>query len=111
VNADELVEVWALGEYKSKYRYYSDTSYFHKYNHLIMCPTVKATPVRMGWECGCYSEYTRDDGFETAFTISCACGVEDFFRLSKGEWDLPEILKQMEEYESTQFCPYWNEED
>lgn len=110
MNADELVEVWALGEYKSKYRYYDNIDYFHKYNHLINCPTVKATPVSAGWECCCYSEYTRDDGFETTFTISCACGVEDHFRRTGGDWDLPEIIRQMSEYSYNLECPYWEED-
>lgn len=110
MNADELVNVWALGEYKSRYRYYTDTAYFHKYNHLITCPTVVAIPKSFGWECGCYSEYTRDDDFYTAFTITCDCGVEEHFGLSTSEWNLPEILKQLDEYNNTQFCPYWNED-
>lgn len=110
MNADELVEVWALGEYKSKYRYYDNIDYFHKYNHLINCPTVKATPITFEWDCSCYSEYTRDDGFNTTFNISCACGVEDKFGMSTGAWSLPDIIKQMDEYNSTQYCPYWEED-
>ena len=109
MNADELVELWALGEYKSKYQYYDNTDYFHKYNHLIMCPTVKALPINYEWECGCYSEYTRDDGFVTLFNIVCDCGVKDIFRRTGGDWDLPDIIRQLDEYQSTQECPYWED--
>lgn len=110
MNADELVAAWALEKYKEKYKYYDNIDYFHKFNHLKDCATTKAIPMRFGWECGCYSEYTRDDGFETAFTISCDCLVEDFFRYSGGDWDLPDIIQQLEEYSYNLECPYWEED-
>jgi hypothetical protein len=109
MNADELVALWALDKYKSQHHYRTDMQYYHKYNHLILCPTVTATPAIFEWLCGCYSEYTRDDGFSTAFTISCACGVSEHYWCYTNDWDLPEILKELAEYEDTQTCPYWNE--
>lgn len=109
MNADELVAAWALDMYRERYRYYENTDYFHKFNHLKECATAKAIPVNYEWSCGCYSEYTRDDGFETSFNITCECGVEDSFTHSGGDWDLPDIIQQLDEYSSTQFCPYWEE--
>lgn len=112
MNADELVSAWALNKYRKDYRtYYAALEHFYDHHHLFNCETVTATPVSCGWECSCYSEYTRYDSFRTSFTISCACDVSIVFDVDTyNVWDLPEILMELEEYESTQECPYWEDE-
>lgn len=109
MNADERVKVWALDKYLDKYKGYENTEYYHKFNHLKTCPTAEAYPVRAEWLCGCYSEYTRDDDFNTLFDIKCACGVEDTFSYMSSDYSLPDILRELDEYDTTQECPYWED--
>lgn len=98
-SADDLLVVWALDKFKEKFRKYAYDRNNHPYNHLVDCATTTATAITVGWECRCYSEYTRDDGFETSFMISCDCGVTHPFDWEVNEWDLPTVLREMAEYE------------
>lgn len=106
MDTDKLISGWALSKFWAES--FPEPGY-EKERHLQICPTVTAVPMEMGWDCCCYSEYTRDDSFFTMFKIACGCDViysYSFYNYNT-EWDLPEIIRELDEYRSNVSCQYW----
>lgn len=67
------------------------------FEHLYNCkPRVYGIPGHE-WECGCYSEYTRDDYWVIHAYVTCSHGL--FVEMSRqvDSWDMPEVLRQLAE--------------
>lgn len=57
------------------------------------------------WECGCYSEYTRDDSFILTATLKGSNGRE--FTWNYGYWSsLPDFITELDEYIDGNDCRY-----
>ncbi len=65
-NVDRMVEAWLVSEFRSNY----------PDDHLSSCPTAYATIDHecTGWECGCYSSWTREDSFVVIYSVQCEHG-------------------------------------
>jgi len=65
--------------------------------HLLNCsPRVYGIPGHE-WECGCYSEYTRDDRWMVHAYITCHHGIYTQMSHEISSWRLPEVWDQFEE--------------
>ncbi len=96
---DDLIKAWLLERFLWSGRY-------DKVKHGTI-KSIEVLKVDAAWDCGCYSEFTRDDTFR----------LEGLFKSSSGTWyweygtwgDLPRFIEELEEYDKRGSCPY--EED
>lgn len=97
---DELVKQWLLERFLWSGEY--DKA---KHGTII---SIKVVSVDMGWECGCWSEFTRDDAFELEGLFESSTGT---WRWRYGRWaDLPEFIEDLAEFQES-YCPYDEEDD
>ena len=69
---------------------------------------IKVEQADMGWECGCYSSWTRDDDFEITALIKTKSRTVQFIY---GTWrQFPEIITELGEYINNDTCPYEQED-
>lgn len=47
------------------------------------------------WECGCYSEYTRDDSWMVHCRVSCAHDLLTEMRLAVSIWEMPQLIQDL----------------
>lgn len=101
-SVDRMVEAWLLCEFRL----------IRPDHHLSSCLTAYATlQPETGWDCGCYSDYTRDDIFSLAYTVACEHGeIEKNYKTPpyKSPTDIYEKLDAFMENED---CPYEGEWD
>lgn len=96
---DELINAWLLEKFLWSGKY-------DKSKHGTI-RSIKVISVDAGWECGCWSEFTRDDSFVLTGQFESDAGD---FEWSYGTWgDLPQFIEELIEYEQNN-CPY-DEED
>lgn len=97
---DRRIESWLL----DKFLFSGD---YDKSKHGTI-RSIKVRSVDMGWECGCYSEWTRDDQFELTGLFDSSAGP---FTWTYGRWgDLPTFIEELSAYQDGPYCPY-DEED
>jgi hypothetical protein len=72
-------------------------------SHLLNCDTKLQVEKEPEWSCGCYSEYTRGDGFLIHTMIFCVCGLSVPVRYRYG-LDSPNLISELESFESTWDC-------
>jgi hypothetical protein len=126
-DADDLVARWALEKFRKQadraYEFYVVGPHANRFAtshptwqkqilgewHIAHCDaTVK--PLSHGWECSCYSEYTRDDDWVYECTISCSHDSVDYRAKAYDSWGgLPEILKELIEMDEN-YCYYESDE-
>lgn len=74
------------------------------YEHLLHCtPRVYGIPGHE-WECGCYSEYTRDDRWMIHAYVTCTHGLFTQMVMEIEPYSMPEIIQQLAE--SDEGCKY-----
>jgi hypothetical protein len=76
--------------------------------HLLNCRTTRASVRDAEWECGCYSEVTREDMFVVRFSLSCGCGCR-YSIVDTLDLQHENLMEQLLEYEDNQ-CPYEDED-
>jgi hypothetical protein len=97
---DEHVNEWLKEKFLQSSHYYPAT--------MGEPEDISVLEADMGWECGCYSEFTRDDTF--VFRAKIRKGDGTVFEWSYGHWwDLPSFIEELDEYINDS-CPY-SEED
>lgn len=113
---DELVSDFVLMKFRDWWsdvdwkRSKMSSAYQHAIRHQLECPDSKASVKLAEWECGCWSEYTREDFFLVKFRVTCGCGSYYDVNTSldlQGE----NVIEQLEEYESTRYCEYDEENE
>lgn len=63
---------------------------------------VTVVTVDMGWDCGCYSSWTRDDTFEVTAKLN---GKGGNFEYRYGYWaDFPQFIEELDEYINGNHC-------
>lgn len=95
MTADELLAAWALEKFRANELY--------QYNHLYSCPDAKATIKDSGWECGCYSDVTRDDDWHVEAVISCTHDESLETVWYSGSTNLPTIIDEMMDLDRERF--------
>lgn len=91
--ADELVARWFLKKFRDEGLLWDDQD---RVKHLKACKSTQVTKCEHGWECGCYSEYARDDGWMVSAHLVCDHGKTVYWGLREYRWgNLPEILKEV----------------
>ena len=64
--------------------------------HIKHCgPKIYA--VNHEWECGCYSEYTRDDDWMVHTYVRCRHGLTVEMRLRVDVWQMPDVIQRLAE--------------
>jgi hypothetical protein len=97
---DEMINDWLLEKFFWSGQY-------DKAKHGTI-KSVKVLSVDMGWDCGCYSEFTRDDSFELTGRFTSDRGE---FTWAYGRWgDLPTFIEELDAYQD-RYCPYDERED
>lgn len=97
-DTDALVATWLLNKFRERF----------PSHHLSSCPTAVAKVREHGWDCGCYSEVTRDDDWFAMFSISCACGqLQETSWMPGNDLSLPQALVELMDLDRELFeCPY-----
>lgn len=97
---DDKVNEWMLEKFLGSSKYDKAKHGTIKNLHVLS--------VDMGWECGCYSEWTREDTFELTARFT---GDKGEFNWSYGYWaDLPRFITELDDYINGRYCPYDEEE-
>jgi hypothetical protein len=69
---------------------------------------IRVIAADAGWECGCYSSWTRDDGFELEAKME---GAHGYFLYRYGRWaDFPDFIHDLDEYINGNGCYYESDE-
>lgn len=69
---------------------------------------ISVTSADAGWDCYCYSSYTRDDQFELTAIIKTRAGNVEF---RYGRWgDFPDFIEELDEYRNGNECYYESQE-
>jgi hypothetical protein len=99
-DTDELVNAWLL----EKFLWSGD---YDKSKHGTI-KSIKVVKVDMGWECECWSEWTRGDSFELTGEFTSSGGN---FTWAYGRWgDLPQFIEELDEYQNN-YCTYDEQDD
>ena len=99
-DTDEMVKAWLLEKFLWSGQY-------DKARHGTI-GSIRVLSVDMGWDCGCWSEWTRDDSFVLTGRFTSSAGE---FTWSYGRWgDLPQFIEELDEYQKN-YCPYDDEDD
>lgn len=99
---DRLVKDWILSKFLKGDTY--SLAYPYGYDETVHGPKEDITVVAADgeWQCGCYSEYTRDDQFVMTATFMTKSG---HFKASYGRWgDLPVFIEELASFEETWEC-------
>lgn len=97
---DRRVEAWLLDKFLQSGQY-------DKSRHGTI-KSIRVIKVDMGWDCGCWSEFTRDDRFELTGQFASNAGR---FTWTYGHWsDLPQFIEELDAYQFGSYCPYAKDE-
>lgn len=120
-NADDLANRWAWNKWRQNeaqyWRWYGNLpsvwnrDKLDRAHHIANCPSGHAVTTEHGWECACYSEYTRDDEWYVHVDVICDHDRINGERVSANQWysDLPDVINQMIEMDELD-CEYEDEE-
>ena len=108
---DEQVNGWILQKFFSLqprlYAYHTSLGYnpeFHGPKDGITVVSADA-----GWECGCYSSWTRDDEYKVTAILQTSNGTQ--FEFVYGSWgDFPDFIEELGDYIYGNDCYYESEE-
>jgi hypothetical protein len=103
---DDLVNAWVKKKFLE--------SPIYKNNSLRYGPAGQITVLSADVQsyCGCYSEFTRDDGVEMQAILTSKAGN---FGFTFGLWgNLPQFIEELSAYQNLQYedsvCPYDDED-
>lgn len=89
IDFDLLTNNWVLSKFMN-------SGYYDKSLHGDLIDLMIIN-IDSGWECGCYSEYTRDDRYMMTATIHTKAGEVEF---PYGSWgDLPKMILELQNME------------
>lgn len=96
-DTNDYVNRWIIDKFKAEYS--TD-------GHLATCPSLKVVGCEHGYECNCYSEYTRDDEWTMTATLGCDHGQTSVYRAF--DWSsLPQVIEALRSDDLSVFeCPY-----
>jgi hypothetical protein len=109
MDTDELIAQWSFAEFCKKFKYPTSYGVNNEIWHLVECGTTISTVKTMGWECGCYSEYTREDYFDMYFDITCECGMKYELNIHEN-YGLPGFIEKLDAFQNNDECYYWDED-
>jgi len=100
---DDQVNSWLKEKFLESSYYYPATMGDHDDIEIISADG--------SWECGCYSEYTRDDSFVLTATISTNGGNKTT-TWDYGYWSsLPDFITELDEYIDGNDCRYAEDDE
>lgn len=102
---DDRVNAWIIQRFRERHGRFQ--------SHMSVCPDLKVKPYSCehGVECGCYSEYTRDDSWYLPATLECPHGKEMSVTLSDFGHTLPDAVAAIANADYDNFeCIYDSEE-
>lgn len=100
MNVDLLVNDWLIGKWLS-----GDGEAEVRYNYDEHGPisAVRVISADAGWECGCYSSWTRDDDFRMNAVFQTQSGKQITFEY--GRWgDFPSFIEELDAYRYNREC-------
>lgn len=103
---DDLVNAWVKSNFLESLMYLNNTLRYGPAEQI----TVLSADVQS--YCGCYSEFTREDGVEMVAMLTSKAGDWTF---TFGLWgDLPQFIEELDALQELQYadtvCPYDDEE-
>jgi hypothetical protein len=111
---DDLVNEFVLEKFRERWinhnwniSFLSEASR-RSIQHQLACETSRADVKRCEWECGCWSEWTREDMFAVKFIVSCDCHHQ-YHVVTSLDLQGESVMEQLSEYESTRECIYEDE--
>ena len=110
MSPDELVSAWLITKWIDQSLQNVWPGARTPYNPAVHGPVenLKVIAADAAWECGCYSEFTRDDQFILTAKIQTAAGVIDYDYGCYGQ--LPDFIDELAEHVDNDTCPYENED-
>lgn len=94
-NSDDLVKAWFLSKWLK-----GEGGFYPTYKPLHHGEFIEIEVITMDgtWECGCYSEYTRDDQEKLIATVKTRAGEVE---VEYATWrDLPYIIRDIINFEA-----------
>lgn len=96
---DEAVDAFIIDKFmnnEGSYQYYNTDQRAYNPEYDGDASDITVVSADMGWNCECYSEYTRDDMFEIMALIKTKYREVKF---SYGTWgDFPEFIRKLDQY-------------
>lgn len=109
---DDMVNSWIVTKFISnegRQVPYSGTP-AHRYDGNVdgFFNDITVLEADMGWECGCYSSWTREDDFEITALLQTKTRTVQFVY---GTWrEYPDFIQELAEYKNNETCPYERED-
>jgi hypothetical protein len=109
---DDAVDEFIISKFMSNdgrlQMYETNNAYRYSYEADGGLSDIKVLQADMGWECACYSSWTRDDTFEITALIKTKSREVQFVY---GTWrDFPDLITELDEYINNDACYYESEE-
>lgn len=109
---DDAVDEFIISKFMSNdgrlQMYETNNAYRYSYEADGRPSDIKVLQADMGWECGCYSSWTREDTFEITALIKTKSREVQFIY---GTWsDFPDLITELDEYINNSTCYYESEE-
>jgi hypothetical protein len=108
VDSNELVNAWLLQQFRDSNPLIGVTpDAVEDHRHLIRCRSTRVVSREHGWECGCYSEYTRDDVWRVEARFECEHRIQAAWSLEPVLWgSLPDVIAAIRGADFERFeCP------
>ncbi|MGW0468320.1 hypothetical protein ACWDX6_24095 [Streptomyces sp. NPDC003027] len=107
IDVNELVNSWLISQWleRSQWEWWAERSDNTSFDVEVHGPAslLSVETADAGWECGCWSSWTRDDDFVMEAKIRTAAGVVTF---KYGSWaDFPSFIEELDIYRQSS-CPY-----
>lgn len=109
---DDAVDEFIISKFMSNegrlQRYHKDDIHNYNFEADGGPSDIAVIQADMGWECGCYSSWTRDDSFEITALIKTKSREVQFIY---GTWaGFPDLITELDEYINNDTCYYDSEE-
>lgn len=104
---DDLVNSWIISKFMEgdgrQQQYGNNNAYKYNYETDGSFNDITVTSADMGWDCGCYSSWTRDDTFEVTALLKTKGREVQFVY---GTWlEFPDFIQELDEYKNlSDFC-------
>lgn len=107
MDSNELVNAWLLRQFRDNEPLIGvKPGVVDSHRHLVGCPSTRVVSCEHGWECQCYSEYTREDVWRVAARFECEHGTGANWERGAMVRSVPELIAAIRAADLENFeCP------
>jgi hypothetical protein len=111
VDSNELVNAWLRRQFRDSTPLIgAKPEVLDAHRHLVRCLSTRVASCEHGWECQCYSEYTRDDVWRVAARFECGHGTWAAWSMEPRR-SLPDLIAEIRDADLETFgCPMEEEQ-